>query len=1329
MSRLHQDWLAQVETDGPFLSLPVLKDMWPDGMDRLSDVDDRLVAFKENHAAWETAFDRSRSGSVEEYGRAVASWIDVVLDDLALWGPHRVAAAGLSGDLVVRSPGETITVRPDGGLGGRDDELVCLLRVVPSTESLHAAGLDGWSASEIDRMAALLRKAHVAIGVVTDGRWWALVWTGEGTTTGSGVVDGLTWREEPQLRDAFLTVVNASSLRHKNPERRLPRLFERSVLEAEEITEALGVQVRKSVELLVQSFSEARLAARAKGSVDPLCEDPDEIYQAAVTVMMRVVFLLFAEERGMLPTAELYRAAYGISDLLDDLQARARREGEENLDHSSDVWHRLLAVSSALYSGANFDEVRMPAYGGSLFDPQRFPWLAAERPDGGLRLRVSDRTVLHVLESVQVAKVGGQALRISFRDVDVEQIGYIYEGLLGYTCREVDADVVLGLVGKEGEEPEIDLDTVANIYDQSTGGTDFAARLTEWVKQTQPAAKLVSAAKLAKLYDAEVDEAEMNRLLKPVAGDDHDLLTALVDWSNYIRRDLRELPYVVPRGGLVVSETPSRKNAGAHYTPRSLAEEVVLHALQPLVYEPGPLQTKDEDAWRLKSSSAILDLKIADIAAGSGAFLVAAARYLADRLVEAWTAEGIVDADHVDGNLRTRAIREVIAHCLYGADINGMAVEMCKLSLWLVSLDPTKPFSFVDDKIFHGNSLLGLTSIDQLRHRRVDPKPMMFEQLTAYVDAETVLHEVVRIRRQLATAVDDRDPQRTRNGKHQLLRQSQQLTAKLRLIADGIVATALRLGGKPGAPLDDAYKGLEGALITALPADDTRGDPADLERIIDQGLTPTVPTDYRRWTPLHWIIEVPDVLLEHGGFDAIVGNPPFMYGRDISTAHGPELRRWYLNILSEGRDGVADLSVYFLRRATGLAAANATLGLIATDSIAQGDSRDVGLTPLLAEGLAWIYRSTKSTRWPTRSAKVRIAKLWLAMGPSDPQSLLAQCDGRHVHRIDAALEPAGRTLSDPVKLLENKGLAFMGANLNGIGFLMDPSEARRMIVAEPTNREVLLPYLTGDDLNDSPNLAASRFAVNFHDWDLARASHYKEPLKHLERNLRAYRQGLTNKPKLQHFWWIYERRAVALSAALSGRTDVLAISLVSKYLTPTRVPAAQLFSHKVGVFVDCSFASIAILSSGVHSIWAERFGSTRGVGLNYSLTDIFQTFPRPMPNDELARTGRAIAEAREHVMTSRDVGLTATYNLFHNPECCDADIVELRAAHLDLDRVMLDSYGWGDLDTSVSFYPRHKESRLECSPDVKAELLNRLIEENHQRAGSSRRLDRDRRIR
>jgi hypothetical protein len=369
---MHIEWLVQLDTDGPFLALPVVKDMWPNGVDRLGDTDDKLVTFKQSFVQWLRAFDQYVASPKtlevrEKYAAVNRAWIDVVLDDIAEWKGLRAHP-----EVSIQSPGEQITVHATGGLEDRDGSLAALLLVVDPTSGLRETGLDGWAATDIDRMAMMLRKTQVEVGIVTDGQWWAIVSAKDGKPTGSGMVNALTWAEEPLLRDAFFTLINQRRLRAADHEQRLTRIFERSELEAEEITEALGTQVRKSVELLVQAFSEARLAARRHGVPDPLTPEPDDVYQAAVTVMMRIVFLLFAEERDMLPTEQLYWDAYAIKDLLDDLKAEAAH-GEEHLDESFDAWHRLLAVSQALYAGVNYDEMRMPAYGGSLLDPDRFP--------------------------------------------------------------------------------------------------------------------------------------------------------------------------------------------------------------------------------------------------------------------------------------------------------------------------------------------------------------------------------------------------------------------------------------------------------------------------------------------------------------------------------------------------------------------------------------------------------------------------------------------------------------------------------------------------------------------------------------------------------------------------------------------------------------------------------------------------------------------------------------------------------------------------------------------------------------------------------------------
>lgn len=1316
-------WLEQFDVDGPFLSLPVAKGFWPSGVDRLGDADDRLVTFKQGFTVWLRAYDQQSLEKREQYAETARAWVETVLNELAGWDGLRIGADELPAGFEIHSPGEQVRIRAHGGLRGRDSsEVAALLRVVPSTEDLRGPGLDGWAATEIDRMAALLRQAGVPIGLVTDGRWWGIVWAEEGTATGSGIVDAVTWGEEPLLRDAFLTLIDQQLLRAKNPDHRLARLLQRSELEAEEITEALGTQVRKSVELLVQAFSETRLLADENGEPEPLTEKSDDVYQAAVTVMMRVVFLLFAEERGMLPTERLYWDSYAIRELLDDLKDRALAQGEENLDETHDVWHRLLAVSDALYFGVNYDEMRMPAYGGSLLDPARFPWLTAT-DQHGLRVQVSDRVMLHVLQSVQEAKVRGEARRISFRDVDVEQIGYIYEGLLGYTCATVADDVVVGLIGKEGEEPEIALSKLNELRESTSGTKAFVDKLIEWVKKDQPAASMKTAAQLVKLTDAEVDESELRRLLTPVAGHDPELLSDLIRWGNLIRRDLRGIPLVVPPGGLVVMETPSRRNAGAHYTPRSLAEEVVKYALEPVVYEPGPLQTNDVNEWKLKSSTAILDLKVADIAAGSGAFLVAAARFLAKRVTEAWTEEGMLgDAEIANPLLaEERAIREVVARCLYGADINPMAVEMCKLSLWLVSLDKTKPFSFVDDKILCGNSLLGVTTLDQLMHLHIDPARKR-KFLQPFVDVDAVLAESTRLRRELASPVDEDDPQRSTVGKLRLLRRADDVTAKLRLMADGIIAAGLALGGKPGTQLDDVYKSLEWALGEAFPSGGSPGDPAKLYAILAQGLTPTVATDYARWQPLHWAVEVPDVM-ERGGFDAVVGNPPFLGGTKISGAVGPNVRNWLaVRIGGSQSGGRTDLVAYFFLRANALVCAHGVLGLIATRTVAQGDTREVGLDRMVDGGFT-ITRAIQSQPWPSKSANLEFAAVWGTRGPIADDVLFCS-DGNLVDRISTLLEAVGEVDGAPVRLAENRGLTFEGFKPYGQGFVVEPDEARQWIDADRSNSEVLFPYLNGDDVNTRPDVSPSRWAIDFFDRDEVAARRYILPFGRVEAVVKPERQR-TNadgsyvlRRPLPDRWWQYAEKRPALRNAVVGLQEIIVMTRHSVAVVPSRVSARCIPSEALVVFATDSYAQQAILSSTPHQMWAMKYGSSLGHNTTrYSPTDVFETFPRPDPNHKLENLGKRLDADRTVVMRRRQIGLTQLYNLFNARELHgDEDVDRLRQIHIEIDAAVLEAYGWEDIPITYGFHSYRQVERFTMSPKARTMVMDRLLEENHRRA-------------
>lgn len=1314
VSELHRAWLELVDTDGPFLAIAPLKRVWPQGMPALNDTrkEALLYARKDFEAAWETADRATGDGGTndEAYRIARDKWVETVLRDVVGWAES--LSWGPIAGITAQSPNRAVTVGAEAALLAPDGAIGALVSVIDPVDSVRQVPSDLWAATPVDRMEALLRDNDIPIGIVTDGRWWALVCARAGAMAASGAVDALTWVEEPRTRDAFLTLISRQHIIGGKADERLPVLFEESVAAAEEITEALGAQVRRAVELLIQSFSESARDAQQRGEPDPLPADTHQSYEAAVTIMMRIVFLLFAEERGLLPSGELFEQGYGISRELDRLQAREAEESEEALDATSLTWHRLLATSQALYGGASFENMRVPAYGGSLFDPDRFPFLTALTAHGTLATTVSDRVMLHALRSVQQAVLkGNEVRRISFRDIDVEQIGYIYEGLLGYTAVTV-GEIHLGLQGTRGEEPEISLSELERLAAANNAPKKLAEALRVHIERDQPSAKPQSAAAIAKGIGAQIEPSVISGLAQAV-GDDAALRERVLPWLGIMRQDLRGRPFVVLDGGLMVKETPSRKNAGAHYTPKSLAREVVLHALQPLCYSPGPYQTADESQWRLKSSDDLLSLKVADIACGSGAFLVSAASYLADRVVEAWTAEDPANARRSD--LHRRAIREVVANCLYGADINDMAVEMCKLSLWLVSLDPDLPFSFVDDKIFLGNSLLGITSLDQLRRLHIDPSRVpageMFDVFE--IDIDAIIAKAADLRRKLASEIDENDPARNSAAKRRQLAQLHRLTADLRTIADGVVAACLPLGGKPGRALDEAYENLQIAVKAAYSG---QPEPAMLNNIIDTGLTPTVPTDYRRWQPNHWVIEAPDVVVGRGGFDAVIGNPPFLGGSRITGAIGTSARDVLVNVLAGGKRGAADLVAYFFLRAQSLLRPKGTVGLIATNSVAQGDSREVGLDRMVANGLT-IARAIQSQQWPVKSVNLSFAAVWGTLGDV-ADDVPRFCNAVPVRRVSTLLEPAGRAEGQPLRIRRNGEIAFEGCKPTGMGFMLDAAEAAAWIAECPSYADVLYPYLNGEDLNTRPDASASRWIIDFFGRALEEAEGYSRPMERVRALVKPERD-LNNRKARRENWWLFAENSAGMRAAIADLDEVFVLTRVSDTLMPLRVPRKQVFSDRLTVFASDSWSLLGVLSSSMHTIWAIKYGSTHETRVTYSPSSVFETFPRPESSNRLTETAALLNAARHEIMLRRRLGLTAIYNLVNDPKITDAsdpDIARMRIIHVELDEAVMDSYGWSDVPLDHGFHTYRQMQRWTVSPAARVEILDRLLEENHRRA-------------
>jgi hypothetical protein len=1312
----HREWLGLVTTTGPFLSLPVLRRVWPtlDGIDK-----DTVQRLRAAHTAW-----------LDDQATGQGAWIDHVLRELLGWGDD--IHNGPFDHLAVTVPEHDAVITPTfalvepGSVAAGEPpapQAVRLLGLVIPFGQAPTARVpdDAWAATPVDRLAQVCRARGVPLGLVTDGRWWTLIYAPKQGATATVTFDAIAWPEtaERVVLRAFVSLLSRRRFFGVPENERLVALFQESKDAPEDITEALGVQVRRAVELLVGAIGRSDELDRRQGGRGLLDVPAHEIYRGAVTVMMRVVFLLFAEERNLLPADnDIYINAYSVGRLCADLEEQAALGSEEELEHSFAAWHRLLALFDAVHGGVNYDpHLRIHAHGGALFDPAAFPWLP---------MNIDDRTVLHMLRSVQYVQVGTgtsrERRRLSFRTLDVEQIGYVYEGLLSFDGLRA-SDVTVGLIGKAGEEEEVLLTELEAIAPTTSTVDERAAALAEKYKDS----KIGTAAKLAKLLAplSGVELEETRKRLLAVTGGDYALAERLLPFAGIIRDDLRGLPMVILPGGLYVTESRLRRTTGTHYTPRKLADEVVEGALEPLVYRVGPLQTADREQWVPKSSEEILALRVADIAVGSAAFLVAAARYLADHLIAAWAREGDPAAqaytrrtdDQVDPDFDPvviRARRQVIEHCLYGVDINPMAVDMAKLSLWLVTMSEELPFTFLDDRIVVGDSLLGITSMEQLEWMHLDPakgRKIHEGSLLDSGELRSLVASVADTRRRIADLPDDTVD--AHDEKRRLLAEAEQQTEQARLLADLVVGAALAHAKRGEAGLQAGSVAANTQIEKYLKGGEAERE--DVRAMRDRWLATDNPDTGTPRQPLHWPLVFPEVF-ERGGFDAIIGNPPFLHGTKVTASMGTSYRELLVIATANGRRGNADLVAYFALRAHELIGPGAAqVGLIATNSLAAGDSREVGLDQITAQGIS-IIRAVKSRPWPSRSATVEYCAVWTAR-ESEAASAARVLDGRIVSGITSTLDAVGRATGKPHRLWANKGLVYNGSKIDGVGFTMDGARARELIEADGRNAEVLSPFLNGQDVNSSPEHRASRWVVNFRDWSMARAASYPACFDHVVRFVKPERE-LNNDRIRRERWWCFGRPTVELYNAISGQDRTIVITAVSKTVMPAMVSAKQTFSHALNVFASADMALFALLSSGPHYWWVASWASAMRTDIRYAPSDVFETFALPEMTEEMRRLGDRLDTYRRDLMLARQAGLTATYNLVNDPTCRDADIEELRNIHRQIDEAVCRAYGWDDLlaqGLDHDFYDLGREVRYTIGPSVRQEILDRLLELNHER--------------
>jgi hypothetical protein len=295
-----------------------------------------------------------------------------------------------------------------------------------------------------------------------------------------------------------------------------------------------------------------------------------------------------------------------------------------------------------------------------------------------------------------------------------------------------------------------------------------------------------------------------------------------------------------------------------------------------------------------------------------------------------------------------------------------------------------------------------------------------------------------------------------------------------------------------------------------------------------------------------------------------------------------------------------------------------------------------------------------------------------------------------------------------------------------MGFVMEPDEARRLIDKDPRNKDVLFPYLNGEDLNSRPDQSPSRWVINFFDWPLDRdttpkgydgpvAADYPACLAIIEAKVKPERMKNKRKERREK-WWQYAEKCPALYRTIAGMERVLVLSLVSNKVPFAFVPNQAVYAHKLAVIALDDWASFAVLQSGAHYHWAWHYCSTMRTDLNYSPSDAFDTFPFPTAHHTpLVTLGEACHSHRRQLMLSRQEGLTKTYNRFHDPDESAADIQRLRDLHFEMDRAVAAAYGWSDLDLGHGFHETKQGLRFTISEPTRREVLARLLRLNHER--------------
>ena len=1239
----HQRWLGYLQPDGLVVSPAALVDSGAVLDNDTRPLQQRLL----EHLRLEQSWDGESEPLLHD--------LPVFLTDFLGWQESDfLSGDAIPQDLTSFLPAFQETLSPTHAVADPDEAGKYLLLIqetaAPDLDLPDPAETSTWQASPAARFERLLRDTRVPIGLLANATHLRLIYAPPGENPGSLTfpLAGMTEVPGRPVLAGFHLLLSAFRLFQCPANETLPALLKKSRDYQANVSTALASQVLASLYELHRGL----LAAHAKSGKTLLTvaleKNPEAIYGAQLNVLMRLVFLLFAEDRALMPDSTLYLRNYSIHQLY--IQLREDHElYPDTMDLRYGAWARLLSVFRMVHSGCDHPDLKIPARAGYLFDPARYPFLEARDhsgalPDTGLP-KVPDSTIHRILRNLLYLK--GE--KLSYRTLDVEQIGSVYENIIGFQVR-TSPGLTIALKPKKshGAPVHIDLDSLL-----AAKPADRTKRLVELADTKLPAAS--------------------DKLLK-TAATTHDLLAALEK-----RIDRRATTHALPPGSIILQPTDERRRSGSHYTPRSFTQPIVRKTLEPILDRLG----------RHPLPETLLDLKVADIAVGSAAFLVETCRQLGRELVSAWEYHKSTPRIPPDEDTERHAMRLIAQRCLYGVDSNPMAVDLAKLSLWLATMAKDHPFTFLDHAIKSGDSLVGLTN-EQIAAFHWDPSKAQDRQL-GQQEIEKLLPALLKLRLEILDETEDTPFAFLR--KEAKLGEIANLTSQVKTTADLIIA-AFFAGEKPKQRQQNRDEFLHNIL-------EIRKGDARLLPWLTESLKELRGGQYPI-SPFHWELEFPEVFSRgNPGFDGIVGNPPFLGGKRISTVAGDA----YLDLLLEtftGSHGNSDLVAFFFRHAFRLIRKRGTFGLIATNTIAQGDTRSTGLR-MITNDSGEIYAAASRKKWPGEAA-VMVSLVYVVKGNFEGMRIL---NDKNVQLITAYLFHVGEN-EDPFRLKENEGLCFLGFKVYGQGFLFDDSDSKsnplsemhRIIAEDPSSRDLIMPFLGGEELNDSPTQQPRRFAINFDDRTEEDAQGWPELFEIVRSKVKPARDKLKRKA-LRDKWWQFGERQPGLLAAMHDLDSVLVCCQTSKFRTFALCSSDFVFSHKTVVICSESLGILSVVHSRFHEVWALFFGSSLEDRPVYTGSDCFETFPFPRTGESdgaLEEAGKTYYEFRAELMVRNNEGLTKTYNRFHDPEEESPDILRLRELHSAMDRAVLDAYGWTEIPTACEFLLDYEEDDESSEP-------------------------------